>query len=265
MRFNRKKLTLIILFGICITQACKKEKPTVKEVSQAIPPPIEITEKADLPIQLTSGKSKTVFSYTAALALSKIDYSHGDSVVLKYTSNGKPGDFFRYKSGKLIFNSQFSVDKNGLVVEADQYTILNGNYYFLGYYTLTYATNGQLTSISYYNPDNQLLNGQQKIYTVSGNLANDNSIVPDLMLSYQYDDKNGLFKNAAYTWLFVLEKENLLFLSVLNNIQQCNYPLMPDSNQNFSYVYNADKYPETINSTLKGISSSFTVTYKQLN
>ncbi|WP_158795408.1 hypothetical protein [Pedobacter sp. L105] len=264
MKVHRKNLPLYLFIAISITTACKKDKTPVQKTSVAIPPNIPVPEKAYIPTQLESGKSKMVFSYTSNLSLSKIDYTGGDSVVLNYTADGKPLNFLRYKNKKLIYSSEYSLDQTGIVISAAQFTLEDENSYAIGSYNLIYNTASQLTAISYYSTKDQLLNEQQKTYTTSGNLLSDDSTSPGLSLSYQYDDKNGLFKNVNYAWLFAVEKENRLLLSVINNIQQCNYTLMPDSNQTFSYAYNADKYPETIISTSNGISSTFKVTYKQV-
>jgi|GEM_PF-2512776 len=258
---GKNTLLLFLLFEVSFTMACKKDKQPSKTILVEVPPEIEVPQKNYIPIQLGSGRSQMKLSYTSNHSISKIEYADGSSTVMSYTTDGKPFGLSRYNGKTLVFSNEYILDKNGIVVSVYQYILNEQGFNAIGHYDMTYNTQQQLIAVSYYDRYDKLLSDQHRTYDAIGNLTSEKSNSAELTTDYLYDDKNGLFKNVKYAWLLSVEKENKLFLSVLNNIRQCNYSLMPDSNQNFSYIYNINKYPETVSSTAKGITSSIAVTY----
>lgn len=264
MKIHMKALIMILFAGLSLLAGCKKEKTGPEDKSAAIVPVVNDQEKKFIPVQIGTNDQKTLFSYTTAHSLSKIEYKDGKNTVLSYDPDGRPMAFMRYQGSKLISSTEYQLDQNGLVIKGDQFMLSGNKYKATGYYTLTYNTGGQLTGISYYDIHDNLTGIQQKEYDAAGNLVLEKSSSADLTLSYSYDDRKGMFKNVNYAWLFAAEKESDFFLSVNHNIRACNYPQKPADNRSFSYIYNADQYPETISSDLQGKTTNDKVIYKQI-
>jgi len=260
MKIHNRHLSILILSGLFFFISCKKDKAVPKN-NLAIPAP-ELPQEPGIyiPAKLVTGKSNMIFSYTATAALSKVNYENGDSTVLKFNADGKPVEFRRYEDGKLVADTYYSRNANGFVIKAQMYLVTGKDQVKSGSYSVAYDSGGQITGVSYYDKNNRLLEEQQYGYSLSGNLAAQKSIV--LNANYSYDLKNGLFKHVGYAWLFALEKESCLFLSAINNIQECSYPQETASNQLLSYIYNTAGYPTTITITALGVTTATKVTYQ---
>jgi hypothetical protein len=263
MKVHIRIMAYCLLLGFSVILACKKTESAIEKTPEVPDAGSDTQKNALIPIQMGSGKSKMVFSYTENNSLTKIEYGGGTSTVLEYNTAGKPTALMRYKGPELLSFTQYWLDKNGVVVKARKYIVADNEYNDTGNYILTYNTESRLTNISYYDLLNVLINTSQKYYSASGNLIKDRNSTDVLTTEYVYDDKNGLFKNANYSWLFAIEEENTLFLSCINNIKTCSYALKPGMDQNFSYTYNTDKYPATVTSVSNGITVSYKVTYKK--
>lgn len=259
-------MCLIALFLMASTLfvSCKKH-PAGTENNLTVPSPESGTDtgsKTYLPVKLSSGKSALTFSYNANHALYKIKYGNGDSTELKYSSSGKALWFRRYKNKVLVYTCTYNVDDRGVITGAEQFTVpKNNDYLKLGSYELHYNTEGKISVVSYYDVEGIFLYDQQYHYDSRSNLDAQNSSEPSLKAGYTYDTKNALFKNVSNAWLFALEKENPLFLSVVNNMTGSSYPAKTENNQISTYLYNTVGFPQTITSTVLGVKTVNTVTY----
>jgi hypothetical protein len=264
MEIKMKTIQLFLLAGLSLAAGCKKDKTGLNKASVAIPPVVNHQEKKFLPVQIGTNDPKTLFSYTPASSLSKIEYKDGKSTVMNYDQDGRPLALLRYQGSKLISSTEYQLDRNGAVTRGDQFAVTGTKYKNSGYYVLTYNAGGQLTVISYYDTDDNLTGTQQKNYDAAGNLVSEKSSPAGLTISYSYDDRKGIFSNARYVWLFAAEKESGLFLSVINNIRSCDDPENPADHQSFNYIYNSSRYPETISTTIQGKTTNDKVIYKQI-
>lgn len=264
MKIKMKSIQLFLLAGLSLAAGCKKDKTGIENASAAIPPVINHGEKKFIPVQIGTNDPKTLFSYTSARSLSKIEYKDGKSTVMNYDQDGRPLALLRYQGSKLISSTEYQLDKNGVVNRGDQFAVTGTKYKNTGYYILTYNARGQLTGIGYYDTDDNLTGTQQKNYDAAGNLVSEQSSLAALELNYTYDDRKGIFSNVKYAWLFAAEKESGLFLSVINNIRNCDVPKKPADNMSFNYIYNSDRYPETISTTIQGKTTNDKVIYKQI-
>jgi len=260
MKVQNQTLSILLLSGFCLFISCKKDKATTENSLAAPPTNTPVNPGIYIPAKLTSGKSNMIFSYTAAGALAKLNYENGDSTLMKFNSDGRPVEFRRYENGKMTTTTYYSRNANGLVIKAQTYQVTGKDQVKSGSYTITYGSGEQIMTVSYFDKDNRLLEEQQYGYTTTGNLAMQKSLL--LTANYSYDLKNGLFKNVGYAWLFALEKESSLFLSAINNIQNCNYPLETGSNQLLGYEYNIAGYPTVITSKALGLTTIINVKYQ---
>lgn len=258
-------ISLMLLLGF---QGCKKKDGAVQN-SEIIPPIAEVGTRKLLPVQLGTGKSKVVISYTLQSAIQKVTHEDGRMLVVTYDQTGKPIELERFKNDEPVSGTSYELDEKGRVISGTTYKIKGNNYSQTGTYELDYNTENQVIKANYFDINNRKIAEQEKSYDATGNLSADKG--GTLSLSYEYDLKNGLFKQSSYTWLLQLEKENNffpagmhLFLSGTNNIQLCNNLLSADMQQSFSYIFNKDGYPETINATIDGVKSAVKVVYKEL-
>lgn len=264
MKTNKK--ILLLLMGVGLSVSCKKEKPGIlvkTEDSTAVITPLpEEQRKTLVPVQVGSGKSRMIFTYRPDYSLSKIDYADGASTVLNYTKTGLPSSLMRYdRDGKLLLVSEYEPDNQGRIIRSDHYDLQSGDYKLIDYFTLQYTSSLQPAALKYYDYKGKLLNELQISYSAAGNRIADQLIAGGLQVTYAYDDKNGLFKNAGFAWLLAVEKEHPLFYSLLNNLSTFKSNSDPDENKNFGYTYNADQYPAAIST---GTTDS-KVTYQVVN
>lgn len=259
------RISLILLLGIT---GCKKKDGAVQD-SGIIPPIVEVGIRKLIPVQLGTGKSKVVISYTQQSAIQKIIHEDGRTLVITYDQTGKPIELERFKNEEPVSGTSYDLDEKGRVISGTAYKIKGNSYVQNGTYELDYNTENQVIKVSYFDINNRKIAEQEKSYHATGSLSADKG--GTLSLGYNYDLKNGMFKQSSYTWLLQLEKENnlfpaemQLFLSGINNIQLCNNLLSPGMQQSFSYIFNKDGYPETINATVDGVKSSVKVVYKEL-
>ena len=258
MKIQNIHLSILLLSVFFFFISCKKEKAAPTN-NLAIPVPTVPQQPAVyIPAKLVTGKSNMIFSYSATGALTKVNYENGDSTVLKFNTDGKPVEFRRYEAGKLITDTYYSRNANGLVIKAQEYQVTGKDQVKSGSYTIVYGSSDQISVVSYFDKNNRLLEEQQYGYAISGNLIAQKSVLWNA--NYSYDVKNGLFKHVYYAWLFALENESCLFLSSVNNIKECSYPMETASNQLLSYAYNAAGYPITI--TGMGLTTAIKVIYQ---
>lgn len=259
------KIKGLLLFATAIMilpASCKKDKTPV-EIKSTVPAPDPFKEtKTYLPEKLTSGKSTISFNYSATLAITEIDYGNGDRVAVRYDAKGYPVILSRYKNNVITSAVDYFLNKEGQLIKAEMITILNETSSITGYYTVKYNTDNQPVTISYYDNNDKLLREQKNIFSSSGNLTSEEN-GSKIISSYDYDTKNGLFKNAGYTWLFILEKENPLLLSSINNVKEQTDRLNAVNSKKFSYAYNQDGYPETITTTINSVTSTTKIAYKK--
>jgi YD repeat-containing protein len=260
MKAEIKYLFILILAGCSSLNSCKKHEVTSKN-NLVDPNPEEAQNpSAYRPAKLTSGKSVILFNYNKAAALYKVDYGDGDSTLLKFNSSGKPVELSRYENGKMNSTTYYSRDQSGNITKAQIYLVSGNDELKSGSYQIAYSADGKISSVNYYDKDNRMVEEQLYTYTTAGNLSAQKSAL--LNAQYAYDEKNGLFKNAGYAWLFAVEDEGALFLSGVNNIAQCSFPLASGNNQTLNYTYNSAGYPVSITSTRSGLTTTTKITYQ---
>ncbi|KIO78754.1 hypothetical protein TH53_01260 [Pedobacter lusitanus] len=254
----------LFLVTIVLFMGCKKNDSPAETTGEVIPPVIDVGTKILVPVQLGTGKSKMVISYTEGLAVSKIEYGDGKSIVLTYTKDGKPFDLQRYKNDVLVSYTSYSLDEKGRVKKGKTAVVKKDEYISTGYYELKYNSDNQITGIHNFDINNHQAGEQERWFNEAGNLSGEKAGIAGPALNYSYDLKNGLFKHVRYVWLLTIEKDNSLFLSGVNNIRFCNNPSAPEDEQNFSYEYNTDGYPDMITTTVREGKSSAKVIYREI-
>jgi len=264
MKIYLKILPAFLALGCCMPMACKKAESQTEKIGVVTPPVISKPEAKLLPLQMGTGKSKMTFSYTSGHALSKIDYGDGTSSVLEFTATGSPSLLTHALGNEIVAYTQFKLDNSGRVIKGSSYTIAGNKDVFAGMFSVTYQSDSKISEISHYDSKQILLSTDKRIYADNGNLIMEQGVAGVVSANYSYDDKNGLFKNVGFAWLFAIEEQNMLFLSGLNNISSCGYPLKSLNNQSFSYTYNEDGYPESVKFPVNGVATSYKVSYKVL-
>lgn len=253
------------MFIAChLVSACKRHDPAPQKIAEPNPPEAALPGKKLVPTQIGTGKSKLSFSYTKDYSLSKIEYGDGTSTVLEFTPDGNPFDLVHYDAEEMVSYTEYRLDNANRVLKGTAYSTTGNVYKKVGSFTLAYSSDLLISSIRYYNGQEILTNTEERFYEANGNLKRELNTIAAYTAEYLYDDKNGLFKNVKFAWLYMIEEQNRLFLSSQNNIISCTYPSNTLNNQNFSYTYNQDRYPETVSSVISGVKLSQKVTYKAL-
>lgn len=267
MEIFKKCLSISLIFLLGCWGCKKKDEPV--QTPETIPPIVEVGTRKLIPVQLGSGKSKIIITYTPLFAILKLTHEDGGSIAMTYDKMGKPAELERLKNNETISGTSYELDEKGRIIKGNTYKVKGNKYTQTGFYELDYNTNNQVIKVSYFDANERKTAEQEKKYNETGSLNYEKSTTTSL--NYDYDLKNGLFKQSNYVWLLQLEKENNLFPSGMNlflsehhNIQLCNELLNPGMNQSFDYVFNKDGYPETINATIEGVKSSVKVVYKEL-
>ncbi|QNK63178.1 hypothetical protein H7F33_01245 [Pedobacter sp. PAMC26386] len=259
-----KKGLLVWLLLIAGLTGCKKEEKKEGAPEKIIPPVVEAGNKKLIPVQLGTGKTKMVISYTEQMAFSKIEYGDGRKIEFTYDKQGKPFEVLRFRNDEAVSSTSYGLDENGQVIKAKMFTIKGDRFLFAGSYELRYNALNKPAGISYFNAEDNLLDKQERLYDEGGNLTSEKGGIKNSASVYSYDLKNGLFKQVNYAWLLTLEKENSLFHSGINNLLSYSNPSVPAIEQSFSYEYNANNYPEVINAVVNGLKTSAKVVYKEI-
>ncbi|RAJ22871.1 hypothetical protein [Pedobacter cryoconitis] len=267
MEIYKKCLWIGSIFLLGCWGCKKKEEPV--HTPETKPPVVEVGTRKLIPVQLGTGKSKVILNYTLQLAIQKITNEDGRAIVITYDQTGKPIELERFKNEEPVSGTSYELDEKGRVITGTTYKIKGSSYMQTGIYELDYNKENQVIKISYFDINNRKIAEQEKSYNHTGSLTIEKGITSSS--NYDYDLKTGLFKQISYLWLLQLEKENNLFpsgmnlfLSGVNNIQLCNNLLSPNMQQSFSYIFNKDGYPETINATIDGVKSAVKVTYQEI-
>lgn len=242
----------MLLIAITMTIACKKEKvndeKTAIEITPpevVIPPEQAISDNNSRPVKIQKGNLKMTFTYTDTL-LTKIDYSDGKTIILELNEDHLPARLQTYAGTTLINTSEYELGTDGRVEKSDQYITKGKKTTLSGHTTMEYNTAKRLIAVRQYNNGNELLDERKWTYDDTGRLVKATSSKISQVLAYVYDTKFGLFKHARYAYLFYLENNDPLYLSVVNNLKGISGAVMPSDNLNFDFRYNQQDYPEKI-------------------
>lgn len=267
MKIYLKILSVFLAAGCLLPMACKKDVQKTEEIPGASNPVIVQPQNRLVPTSMGTGSAKMTFSYTTDFSLYKIEYGDGSSTILELSASGQPQMFHNYTGAKETAFTQYKVDDKGRIIRGTKYKLTPAGATVLSKFEISYQSDSRIATISYYVTENErekFKGTEKRVYADNGNLLSELSDSGIVRASYSYDDKNGLFKNVKYHWLFAIEAQNNLFHSSENNISASTYPLAPSDDQSFGYTYNTDQYPETITSQISGTKLSYKVSYKTL-
>jgi hypothetical protein len=264
MKVYLKILTVLLWAGCCILMGCKKAGPQAQKSDGSQPPVTTQPGNQLIPEQMGTGKSKMTYTYTADYSLCKIGYGDGTSTVLEFTADGKPSLLTHYEGSEPVYLTQYKLGSEGRILSGLSYEIADNIYVKQKSFRILYQSDTQISTINYYNERDLLIESENRLYAENGNLIKKQDSKGTETENYTYDDKNGLFKNVKYVWLFAIEEQNKLFQSAMNNISSCSYPSSATKNQKITYTYNRDNYPENITSQVGTDKITYKVTYKTI-
>lgn len=280
-QIHKIPITLLILIILLCTNCTKDETTSQNPSKKPVPAPTEKpnpnpdpeNDKILYPIQLQTGKSIILLTYSPTKTLTKIDYGDDNTITLKYTSTGVLQGLSRYKKTSETFAIDYETDVSETITGAKTYNVINKKSKPEGYYILKYMntsktaptrSTSQPHTIGYYNNSNEIIYEQIRTFNQSGNLLNSVNPATGDTNNNTYDTKNGLYKHVLYASLLAFEQENNLLLSTNNNIKNIDYPAKPALSKTFDYTYNADNYPSTITTMVNGVKSITKITYSEL-
>ena len=246
MKMLKKRILLVMILAVSTGLSCKKEKsetglpPTVTE------PGKEGQESKLLPTKIGSGNTSQLFSYSNGNYLTKIEYGDGTSAVLTYDTHNQPALFQSLKGNLPVHESEYVLNAAGQVVRINQYKLNGDNITPDGYSLLEYNPAGQLIKLSDYSQAKKLINERIRTYAASGNLLTERSTTTLEKATYNFDEKEAIFKYVAHADLFALGTGDQLFTSALNNITSRKIAESSSTDQSYTYVYNKSGYPQSL-------------------
>lgn len=250
------------LLLILVISACgKKNQPTPE-------PPVDGGDKPGnsknlLPVKLEHARLQISMTYlNNSSLLATIVQSDGLTEKFSYTDQQSLKSYERYNQNELVYMVDYAGDASGNVIKASQHLVtFNGKVTTpLGYYIIQLNTGKNITDVKWYNLSDRLLKTVLFNYSETGTINTMVNTSPEIKpISFSYDDKNGLFKNAVSCQFLALENPQPLFRSLKANILQQSGVSVP---YQYSYTYNKDGYPVTIlGKDEQGTQTSWKVTY----
>ncbi|TDO22767.1 hypothetical protein [Pedobacter duraquae] len=260
--------TLLTCAGTCscvllilVLTACGKKNQPNPDPPTGGEKPVNLTtlvpqklEQPQLQISLSYGK--------IAGQLISLAQSDGLSEKLAYNDQQRLKRYERYQKSELIYLVDYTWDDTGKVIRASQHLVeLNGKSTTpLGYYDVELNAASNISSVKWYNLNDQLLKTVIYNYSESGTVNTVVNTSPDIKpTGYTYDDKNGLFKKVSSCQFLALENNLSLLRSEKSNVIRQTGASLPYT---YNYTYNKEGYPVTITSfDEKGAQTSWKVTY----
>jgi len=246
MKMLKKRMLIIVILAVSTGLSCKKEKSENDLTPAVIEPGKEEQGAEFLPVKIGSGNTSQLFSYSNGNYLTKIEYGDGSFAVLTYDASKQPLSFQLLKGNVLSHESEYVLNATGQVVRINQYKVSGASISPDGYCLLEYNIAGQLVKLSDYSQAKKLINERIRTYTVSGNLLSESSTSTHETATYNFDEKEAIFKHVAHADLFALGTGDQLLTSALNNITNRKTAENGSSDQSYSYVYNKTGYPQSI-------------------
>jgi hypothetical protein len=260
------------LMTCAVIYSCKKnikapETPPVVIVDPVITPP-KPALKNYIPISFQYEKLIISLSYLEKSALlSEIKYTDGRSTRFKYNATKQLINYERFVNDKLTYSVDLSRNTEGLVIRANQFNVAPPRYTPIGYYTLSYNSTGQIIIIKFFDTGNKLKSEQNMEYFPSLDLSKKTTSVPkstDQVISYQYDQKTGIYKHVLNLQLLEIEASDHFFVSGTNNYSSISNSTASAQNQSISYTYNENDYPAKYVITEGPEKRTYSVNYKAL-
>jgi len=246
MKILKKRMLIIVILAVSTSLSCTKEK-SENDLAPVVTEPEKEEQGAEfLPVKIGSGNTGQLFSYSNGNYLTKIEYGDGSAAVLTYDSNNQPLTFQSLKGNVLNHESEYVLNATGQVVRINHYSVSGASISPDGYCLLEYNTAGQLSRLSDYSKAKKLLNERVRTYTASGNLLSERSTATQETATYNFDEKEAIFKHVAYADLFALGTGDQLLTSAVNNITNRKIAENGSTDQSYTYVYNKSGYPQTL-------------------
>jgi hypothetical protein len=216
-----------------------------------------------LPITIESPGQSIAFKYVGnTSSLLSVDHGAGKKVIITYKDNQMNG-LFTYEADKVYYVDYYRDDQKR-IHKVTQWSQTKDEDIPMGYYTIKYNEQQQITEINYYSARNVLL----RTKTFAYDLSNDQMGViiesdDKETTKYTFDLKNGIFKNVANAQLIALETGDKFLLSSNHNLIGISSS-SPKNDLTCSYEYNTDAYPTLINWQAVNVKMTFKVSYKQM-
>jgi hypothetical protein len=275
---KNSSISLILVLAISSLASCSKSTPPVSPekpiVTVPVVPPPPVTPPSTvppttpptstvklLPIKIESITQSTIFKYVGETnALLTMETSAGKKTVITYKDQQMIG--MVTLEGDKVFSSDYYRDDQQRINKVIHWSQTDFEDINLGYYTIDYDQQQQITELNYYSPANRLLRTRTFAYDQSNDqigivIETDGTAT----IRYTFDRKNGLFKNVAHAQLIGLETGEKLFLSAEHNLLS-SAGTTAQNDLNCSYEYNTDAYPSLINWKDAHVNITFKVSYK---
>ena len=271
-----KLIYLMSLTAFVSVASCSKSNPPVTPekpvVTVPVQPPPTTNPPADnpppstaklLPVKIEAPGQSILFKYVGETnSLLSVDDGAGKKLTVTYKDNQMNGLITH--QGNKFFYVDYWRDKQERIYKVDQCSQTSSEDIHLGYYTIKYNDQQQMTEINYFSPNNKPLHTKTFMYDLPndrmGSITETNGTETT---KYTFDLQNGLFKNVANAQLIAMETGENFFLSAQHNLLSIT-STNPKNNMTCNYEYNADAYPTLITWEALNVKMTFKVSYKTL-
>lgn len=264
------KFPHFVILVAFIVLSCKKEKthlPTKEE--PVLPGPVEtipVEKGLYIPIKIEGSDLSLSFKYKEHTPLlTEISGTDKSKVVISYTAQQNPQKLEKYKENKLIYVVYYEQPDKKTTHKAMTFEHKEKPSTFspIGAYQLTYNEQNKISTVNYFNNSNVLIKTDNLLYTASLNLSTLNTVNPANLITYTYDQKNGISSHIPYMELLTLEIEHAFLCCSNNNIITSQNKQHPEKNIEVDYEYNENDYPSSMTIANNQLKKTFKIIYKR--
>ncbi|WP_316823473.1 hypothetical protein [Pedobacter gandavensis] len=254
-------LCLMILSGF----GCQKTEQAIPDPTIGVEKPKEPAPALKdnlIPTMMNSKDLQIEFKYEGeSNQLLEIIQSDGNLTKFFYRPNGSPLRYEQYKGNKLQQEIDCMIDKEGQVYKL---LLFDGKSASTGYYAMFYNVNGQITTLKKYGANNLVLEEEQFSYDPFGNAITVVKTTKNTTSTMRntYDSKSGIYRHIPYIQLLGLTQEHSKAIYAQNNLLLSDYLPIGTPVSNYTYEYNSNNYPSSIQKTQGANTETMKLSYK---
>lgn len=251
---------------ILLSYSCNKNEGAAdpsKVKDEEVPIP---AAAALVPATIKSQNLLTTFKYEAETnRLTELVQSDGWVTKFFYRPNGSLMEQEHYKNNKLQLQAGHALNKEGLL---DKMVLFNHDGSSNGSYSFVLDEEKRITKINKYDAKSKLLEEQNISYNSLGNitktLTTNNG--KTTTMSSTYDDRPGTYRNIPYFQLLFLVQPQQQSGTIFSNSNPLRMDYLPIgiASTAYTYEYNSNGYPTSVEMTQGSLKETFKLTYKTI-
>lgn len=261
-----RRVQLCALCCILLSYSCSKndgaeDSARGKDLEKPIPAPIAL-----VPATIKSQNLLITFKYEAETnRLIELVQSDGWLSKFFYRPNGSLMEQEHYKNNKLQQSAGHTLNKEGLL---DKLVLFDHTGSSNGFYAFVLDEEKRIIKINKHDIKGKLFEEQSISYNSLGNiiktLTTNNG--KTTTMSNTYDDRHGIYRNIPYFQLLFLVQPQQQSGTIFSNNNPLRIDYLPIGLPStvYTYEYNSNGYPTSLEMTQGGVTETFKLTYKTI-